>query len=108
VQAQCDTALEMCKYLEKIRSHFGGKSIIITSGYRPPAINKQVGGATNSEHLYNMTGVGAIDFYVKDVDMMEVQDYVDKTWPYSCGFAAPAFIHLGMRLGRPRLRWDYN
>ena len=108
VQAQCDTAIELCKYLEKVRSHFGNKPIVITSGYRPPAVNKQVGGATNSEHLYNMTGVGAVDFFVKDADMLEVQDYVDKTWPFSCGYAAPEFIHIGMRLGRPKVRWDYK
>ena len=108
MQAQCDTALELCKYLEKVRAHFGGNAIVITSGYRPPAVNKNVGGASNSEHLYNMTGVGAVDFYVKNVDIYEVQEYCDRTWAYSLGYGAPkGFVHLGMRLGRPRIRWDY-
>ena len=108
MQAQCDTALELCKYLEKVRAHFGGNAIVITSGYRPPAVNKNVGGASNSEHLYNMTGVGAVDFYVKNVDIYEVQEYCDQTWPYSLGYGATkGFVHLGMRLGRPRIRWDY-
>ena len=108
VQAQCDTALELCKYLERVRSHFAGNPIVITSGYRPPAVNKNVGGASNSEHLYNMTGVGAVDFYVKNVDIYEVQEYCDETWPYSLGYGATkGFVHLGMRLGRPRIRWDY-
>jgi len=107
-QEQCDTALELCKYLEQVRGHFGGNPIVITSGYRPPAINASVGGASNSEHLYNMTGVGAVDFYVKGVDIYKVQEYCDRTWPYSIGYGAPkGFVHLGMRLGRPRVRWDY-
>jgi len=108
IQAQCDTALELCKYLEKVRSHFANNPIVITSGYRPPAVNKAVGGANNSEHLYNANGVGAVDFYVKNVDIHEVQEYCDQTWPYSVGYGATkGFVHLGMRLGKPRIRWDY-
>ncbi len=108
IQAQCDTALELCKYLEKVRSHFANNPIVITSGYRPPAVNKAVGGANNSEHLYNANGVGAVDFYVKNVDIHEVQEYCDQTWPYSVGYGATkGFVHLGMRLGKPRVRWDY-
>ena len=107
-QQQCDTALELCKYLEKVRTHFGGKPIVITSGHRPPAINASVGGSSKSEHLYNMDGVGAIDFYIAGVDIYKVQEYVDQTWQYSLGYGAPkGFVHLGMRLGKPRVRWDY-
>jgi hypothetical protein len=36
--------------LEPIRT-FVGRPLIITSGYRPPAINQQIHGATNSEHV---------------------------------------------------------
>lgn len=31
-----------------------GHSIQVTSGYRSPKVNKAVGGATNSDHLYGM------------------------------------------------------
>jgi len=107
-QQQCDTALKLCKYLEKVRAHFGGKPIVITSGYRPPAVNRRVNGSTQSEHLYNMDGVGAVDFYIAGVDIYAVQEYVDQTWDYSLGYGAPkGFVHLGMRLGKPRIRWNY-
>ena len=107
-QEQCDTALELCKYLEKVRAHFGGKPLVITSGHRPPAVNSAVGGAKTSEHLFNMTGVGAVDFYINGIDIHKVQEYCDQTWPYSIGYGAPkGFVHVGMRLGRPRIRWDY-
>lgn len=49
------------KWLEKIRAHYNGK-ITITSGYRTPAYNRSVNGATNSAHIYGQ----AADFKVYD------------------------------------------
>jgi GH24 family phage-related lysozyme (muramidase) len=107
-QHQVDTAIELAKFLEKVRTAFGGKRITITSGYRPPAINKSVGGASNSEHLYNAPSVGAVDFLVDGASIWAVQDWCDKNWPHSLGYGAPkGFVHLGIRLGRIRVRWDY-
>jgi len=106
-QHQIDTAAELAAFLERVRTQFGGKPIVITSGYRPPAINKSVGGASGSEHLYNAPGVGAVDFVIQDADMMAVQRWCDQNWPFSLGYAAPQFVHLGIRQGRPKLRWDY-
>lgn len=107
-QQQCDTALEICRFLEKVRSTFGNKPLIITSGHRPTAINQSVGGSKNSEHLFSGPNVGAVDFYIDGVDINKVQAWCDKNWPYSLGYGAPkGFVHLGMRLGKPRVRWDY-
>lgn len=107
-QHQLDTAAELAAFLERVRVQFGGKPVIITSGYRPPAINRQVGGASGSEHLYDAPGVGAVDFYIKGADINAVQAWCDKNWPHSLGYGAPkGFVHLGIRKGRPRVRWDY-
>jgi len=105
---QIAVAAELAAFLERVRVQFGGKSIIITSGYRPKAINRMVGGASSSEHLFDAPDVGAVDFYVKGVDVHVVQEWCDKNWKYSLGYGAPkGFVHLGMRRGRPRVRWDY-
>ena len=81
---------------------------MISSGYRPASVNAAVGGASRSEHLYSSPGVGAVDFWVKDVDINAVQAWCDENWQYSLGYGAPkGFVHLGIRQGRPRLRWDY-
>jgi len=107
-QHQVDTAAELAAFLERVRIAFGGKPIIITSGYRPPAVNRAVGGASSSEHLYDAPSVGAVDFYIDGADVYKVQEWCDKNWPYSLGYGAPkGFIHLGIRKSRPRVRWDY-
>lgn len=107
-QYQVDTAAELAAFLERARVKFGGKLVIITSGYRPRAINAAVGGSSASEHLYDAPNVGAVDFYIREVNINHVQDWCDEHWPYSLGYGAPkGFVHLGMRRGRPRVRWDY-
>ncbi len=106
-QHQVDTAAELAAFLERARVQFGGRPIVITSGYRPEAINAQAGGASNSEHLYK-PGCGAVDFYIDGEDTYVVQNWCDKNWPHSLGYGAyKGFIHLGIRQGRPKLRWDY-
>jgi hypothetical protein len=107
-QYQVDTALELAQFLEKARAAFGNKPVVITSGFRPAAINRSVGGASGSEHLFNAPGVGAVDWYIKGVNVKTVQDWCVRNWPYSTGLGAPkGFIHTGIRKGRPRITWDY-
>jgi GH24 family phage-related lysozyme (muramidase) len=107
-QHQCDTALKLAQFLEKVRAQFGGRPVVITSGYRPAAVNRSVGGASSSEHLYDGIGVGAVDFFIDGADINAVQAWCDKTWPHSLGYGAPkGFVHLGIRKGGPRVRWDY-
>ena len=106
-QQQCETCVMLCQFLEKARTAFGGKPVIITSGYRPPAVNAAIGGASSSEHLYR-PGCGAVDFFINGADINAVQRWCDQNWPYSLGYGAPkGFVHLGIRQGRPRVRWDY-
>lgn len=107
-QHQVDTALLLARFLEEVRTQFGGHAVVITSGYRPPEINRSIGGASSSEHLYDAPGVGAVDFYVEKTSIQLVQAWCDRKWPYSLGYGAPkGFVHLGIRQGSPRVRWDY-
>jgi GH24 family phage-related lysozyme (muramidase) len=105
-EAQCQIATELCIFIEKARTHFGQKPVIITSAHRPPAVNQAVGGASNSEHLFQ-PNCGAIDWYVQGIPVKTVQDWCVKNWPYSTGLGAPRFIHTGIRAGRPKVIWDY-
>jgi hypothetical protein len=52
--------------------------------------------------------VGAVDFYIDGADINDVQSWADRAWPYSLGYGAlKGFVHLGIRKGSPRVRWDY-
>ena len=105
-QNQCYIATEICQYLEKLRDKFG--PLQITSGHRPPAINAEVGGASQSEHLFK-PGEGAVDIYPIAGDGFGLEKYVDEDWPFSVGYGMSyrGFVHLGIRAGRPKVRWDY-
>lgn len=107
-QYQLDTATELAAFLERVRSHFNNKPIVITSGYRPPKVNTAVGGARSSEHLYSKPGEGAVDFYIHGVPIQAVQDWCDTNWRYSVGYGAPkGFVHLGRRSDGLHRRWNY-
>ncbi|RWU18024.1 peptidase M15 [Pseudomonas alkylphenolica] len=51
--------LRLCAFLEQVRSVAGGR-VLISSGYRSSALNRAIGGASNSAHC---TGLAA-DFIV--------------------------------------------
>ncbi|MEM7795791.1 MAG: D-Ala-D-Ala carboxypeptidase family metallohydrolase [Cyanobacteria bacterium P01_C01_bin.118] len=105
---QCKTAYEICVFLERCRDYFGGNALVLTSGYRPPEVNAKVGGARRSEHLYDAPNTGAVDFYIKNVSVYEVESWCDQNYPHSIGYGAKrGFVHLGMRPGKPRVRWVY-
>lgn len=105
---QVETALQLLQFAEQIRATFGGP-VVITSGFRPWAINLAVGGARFSEHLYSRPGEGAIDFYLTNGRTLDAERWAAARWPYSLGLAASrkGFIHLGRRADGGRYRWNY-
>jgi uncharacterized protein YcbK (DUF882 family) len=92
--------IRIAKALEGVREKFDSRSITITSWYRPPAINRNVGGARFSKHIEGH----AVDILVGDLDPREVTAALSKDWNGGVG-DSPAFTHLD--LGERR-RWDYG
>ncbi|AMC35379.1 D-Ala-D-Ala carboxypeptidase family metallohydrolase [Janthinobacterium sp. B9-8] len=45
-----ENAAYTCEQLEKVRAILGNNPLIITSGWRNPALNKAVGGSASSDH----------------------------------------------------------
>ncbi|MBF8672109.1 peptidase M15 [Pseudomonas putida] len=57
----------LCNSLEQVRALFGAP-VIVSSGYRSPAVNQRIGGALTSKHLQGL----AADFTVIEVSPREV------------------------------------
>lgn len=103
--------IRLADELDKIRIDWGS-AIGVTSWYRPPAINKQVGGVWNSMHLYGH----AADLYPIGGDVVKFQEWLDAKWYGALGRGATYrnFVHLDMRNGKgfkgthPKAtRWNY-
>jgi putative chitinase len=103
--------LQLALELDKIRFEWGSP-ILVNSWYRPPAVNRAVGGSPNSQHLYGR----AAD--IRPVDpgrLVKFQAWLDQHWYGGLGYgAARGFVHLDMRnnkgwraSGQKGPRWNY-
>lgn len=98
-----DNIFRLADYLEDVRSRFGKASIVINSAYRPPAVNRLVGGASNSQHLYG----AAADIVVSGFRPREVYRQLDQWHGDRGGLGDSAsFTHIDLR--GYRARWNYG
>ena len=87
----CHNAYRMATMMEFIRSYLGGKAIRVTSWFRDPTSNREVGGASRSWHL---TGL-AVDFQVSGMTNTQVQSLLEPIWQGGLGLGG-SFTHLDM------------
>lgn len=93
-------APDLIDVLQKIRSHFG-KAVNINSGYRTPAYNKKVGGATYSQHLYGT----AADIRISGVKPKDIAAYAETLLQNTGGIGIYAnFVHVDVR--KKKSRWN--
>lgn len=57
--------------LQPLRDHYG-VTVTITSGYRPPQLNRLIGGSASSQHMYGL----AADIVVSGVSPLEVAKWI--------------------------------
>lgn len=65
------------KVLQPIRDHFD-LPVIISSGYRSPAVNRAVGGSTRSQHQFGQ----AADFTIPSVDNYSLAKWIQENLNY--------------------------
>jgi lysozyme family protein len=84
---------------QKVRNHLG-KPLVVTSGYRPPEINRRVGGARFSRHLVG----DALDFVVPGMTGRALYNKLDHLIDGGLGQyrGFPNLIHIDARDGRAR------
>ena len=95
--------IEIAEYMEEVRERLGNKPIRITSWYRPPHINRAIGGASQSRHL---TG-DAVDFWHSTLAPKDVYAKLNPWWGSKGGLAFKhrAFTHIDGR--GYKARWRY-
>lgn len=94
--------IKLARHLDKARDYLGGRSITVNSAYRPPAVNRAVGGVSNSRHILG----DAIDIVVAGLTPFEVYYKLDG-WHSSTGGLGKSsvFTHLDMRGYKARFKY---
>lgn len=101
-QATVDGIVRIAALAQQARDRIG-RPFRVTSWYRPPAINQDVGGASFSRHLIG----DAIDFYCDGLTGDQVYRALDPWWTGGLGrySSFPALCHLDAR--EYRARWTH-
>jgi putative chitinase len=96
--------IKLATQLDIIRVKWG-KPIGVTSWYRPPLVNAEVGGVTNSQHILGT----AVDVYDYSGDDIRFENFLDLAWgDRALGYGVASgrgLTHLDLRTGR--IRWNY-
>jgi len=98
--------VSIARALDEVRALLGNQPITITSWYRPPAVNRAVGGASQSTHLFGH----AVDFQHATLSPRAVYDRLNPWWGSRGGLAwcdrpGRSFVHIDQR--GYRARWLY-
>lgn len=94
-----DNLRKLADIMERIRAGTGGLPVSVTSGYRCPAVNEIIGGATNSAHLYGLACDFVIPSYGTPLDVCKLIEphmgylEIDQLiWEYG------DWVHLGLAM----------
>ncbi|MCA1992132.1 MAG: peptidase M15A [Coleofasciculus sp. S288] len=100
-QATVDAMVRIARLAQRARDRIG-RPFIVTSWYRPPAINRAVGGARYSRHLVG----DAIDFLCEGLTGNQLYWAIEPWWPGGLGryIKFPYLCHIDARSYRARWR----
>ena len=96
----------LCGVLEKVRTLCGDHPVQINSGYRCPELNDEVGGVSDSAHLYGLAADICIPAYGTPTEIvaklrdhlqeLEIDQLIDE------GSGSATWVHIGLCEGEPR------
>ena len=90
----------LIRVLEEIRAQ-AGRPVIVTSGYRPPDYNREVGGVSNSTHIDGL----AADIYCEGLTTDQLYDICDQVIGQQGGvghYPQSGIVHVDVRGYRAR------
>jgi zinc D-Ala-D-Ala carboxypeptidase len=95
--------LRTAETMEKVRTILGDKPILISSGYRSPAVNAAVGGSKSSAHMSAL----AVDFSCPGFGTplqicRKLHPYMKTLGIDQLIHEFDSWVHLGLRGGDPR------
>lgn len=98
-----DNIISQAKHLDNLRKANGNRPLVVTSWYRDPITNAQVGGANRSDHL---TG-RSTDLFCPSMKILDFQKFCVSYWKLGgVGRGAPkGFVHLSS--DQNYRIWDY-
>mgnify|MGYP001106610927 CR=1 FL=1 len=89
--------------LEELRKAVGNKPLVIRSGYRCPTHNRNVGGASKSQHIYGK----AVDISHHNIGRALLERHADRIFANGgVGLGGNNIVHVDTRNGKAR--WRYN
>lgn len=101
-QATVNAIVDIAALAQQARDRIG-RPFLVTSWYRPPEINRRVGGASQSRHIVG----DAIDFYCNGLTGNQLYLALDPWWPGGLGRYRryPYLCHIDAR--RYKARWTH-
>ena len=97
---------DLLNELELLRTHFDA-AVLIISGYRCAAHNKEVGGAPNSQHMQGIAADIKVFHDGVQVSPRVVADYLENKFSDSHGIGRyPTWTHFDVRGNKSR--WGSN
>lgn len=98
-QATVDAMIRIARLAQQARDRIG-RPFQVTSWYRPPKVNAEVGGVRNSRHIVG----DAIDFVVPGLTGNQVYWHLEPWWPGGLGRYSrfPNLCHIDARSSRAR------
>ncbi|NEQ96121.1 MAG: peptidase M15A [Cyanothece sp. SIO2G6] len=103
-QATVDAIVRIATLAQRARNQIG-RPFVITSWYRPPAINAAVGGATFSRHIVG----DAFDYYVEGLTGRDLYNALTPWWPGGLGvYGGNRFLISHLDARGYRARWRHS
>lgn len=88
--------VNLANTLESVRQLLGNVPIIISSGYRSPAVNKTIGGSGTSDHVNGL----AADFMAKGFTVRQVVEKIAESGiKFDQLIKEPSWVHIGIGQG---------